>query len=112
MDQDVERVVQVCVPMSLEVLGWGSSEPNSKMVAFKTATKKMIRELSAGAPVDYGTQFMIVDKFIGFDPATTDSRSLVGMADWGGTGVHDCPAGNHRYELDVKTRQRSESVSQ
>jgi hypothetical protein len=81
MDQDVERVVQVCVPMSLEVLGWGSSEPNSKMVAFKTATKKMIRELSAGAPVDYGTQFMIVDNFIGFDPATTDSRSLVRMVD-------------------------------
>jgi hypothetical protein len=106
MDQDVERVVQVCVPMSLLDLGWGSSAPNSKMMAFKTATKTVIRELSAGTPVNDSTQFRIMDKFNVFDPGTTDSRSLVAMVNWGGTGVHDCPADNHPYTLDVMTRGR------
>jgi hypothetical protein len=103
-------VAQVCVPVTLQDRGWASPQRSVKMEAFETATKKTIRELALSNGVDAGTQFTIVDKFIGFDPATTDPRSLVGVVHWA-SGVHDCPAGNHPYELDVKTRQRSERVS-
>jgi len=103
-------VAQVCVSVTLEDRGWASPQRTVKMEAFETATKKMIRELALSNGVDAGTQYTIVDKFISFDPATTDPRSLVRVVDWA-SGVHDCPASNHPYELDVKTRQRSESVS-
>jgi hypothetical protein len=105
MDRDVERTVQVCVPASLENSQWGSPPPGSKMEAFGTATKKMIREIAAGTYVNYATHFEIVDVLDSFTPGTSDPRGLVRVVDWANS-THQCPAGDSRYELDVKTRQR------
>lgn len=97
---------KVCVPVTLLDRGWASQQRSVKMEAFEAAIRKTIRELALAMGANTGTQFMVMDKFIGFDQATTDSLSLVMMVNR--DGMQDCPAGNHPYTLDVKTRQRSE----
>jgi uncharacterized membrane protein len=95
----VRKEAQVCVPMTIVNHEWNSPPPGGKMEAFKSAAKKMIREEAGRIRVGDNTQFMIVDIFDSFDPATTDPLGLV----YAVSGKHDCPAESHPYTLTVET---------
>ncbi len=94
------KFVTVCLPASVYSQSWEAPPPGGKMEAFRNAAEKTIRDAALNGSIDANTRFRIADVFDGFDPGTTDPRTLVTLVTLT-SGNDSCPADDLSYSLKV-----------
>ena len=90
--------VPVCVPANVYNQSWENPPAGSKMEAFRSAIEKTIRDTASNLrPVNPDIEFVVLNKFDGFDPGATNPYLVTHLT----TSSHACPANSFRYSLRI-----------